>query len=383
MEGVTLGGDGPTEHPCCGWDGVGWSGRIHCHPWAERGAPASVSAGMQARNQGRGWVWGCLKQERPRCHPGPDPSLKPLFLSSHHGGSEAPRGAPDSRCQVRERGAGRVHRRPLHLPLGHCQSAAAGRTRCAPHPCQHPRWVPPCPPRSGGVPWGDAGVPQIQGEVRIPRTVGAVEYRGVFGTLSTMVRMEGPRSLYSGLAAGLQRQMSFASIRIGLYDSVKQLYTPKGAESECPGAPHPCAPLVPVCTRGQHPPFREAPPCPRALNGVPVWWGTRGAGGPSACALQAPGWPRGCWRAAPRARWPWPVPSPPTWSRCGSRPMGRCWMVPGGTAAPWMPIGPSPGRRESAGYGEGRCPTSPVTPSSTAGSSSRTTSLRTRCCGRS
>nr|XP_047903973.1 mitochondrial uncoupling protein 3-like isoform X1 [Anser cygnoides]XP_047903974.1 mitochondrial uncoupling protein 3-like isoform X1 [Anser cygnoides] len=72
---------------------------------------------------------------------------------------------------------------------------------------------------------------QIQGEVRIPRSPSTVEYRGVLGTLSTMVRTEGPRSLYSGLAAGLQRQMSFASIRIGLYDSVKQLYTPKGAES--------------------------------------------------------------------------------------------------------------------------------------------------------
>ncbi|KFO97910.1 Mitochondrial uncoupling protein 3 [Calypte anna] len=72
---------------------------------------------------------------------------------------------------------------------------------------------------------------QLQGEVRIPRVSGAVEYRGVLGTLSTMVRTEGARSLYSGLAAGLQRQMSFASIRIGLYDSVKQLYTPKGAES--------------------------------------------------------------------------------------------------------------------------------------------------------
>ncbi|XP_066063170.1 putative mitochondrial transporter UCP3 isoform X1 [Chamaea fasciata] len=72
---------------------------------------------------------------------------------------------------------------------------------------------------------------QIQGEVRIPRTISSVEYRGVLGTLSTMVRTEGARSLYNGLAAGLQRQMSFASIRIGLYDSVKQLYTPKGAES--------------------------------------------------------------------------------------------------------------------------------------------------------
>ncbi|XP_049678923.1 mitochondrial uncoupling protein 2-like isoform X5 [Accipiter gentilis] len=75
---------------------------------------------------------------------------------------------------------------------------------------------------------------QIQGEVRIPRSIGTVEYRGVLGTLSTMVRTEGPRSLYSGLAAGLQRQMSFASIRIGLYDSVKQLYTPKGAERTLP-----------------------------------------------------------------------------------------------------------------------------------------------------
>lgn len=73
--------------------------------------------------------------------------------------------------------------------------------------------------------------------MRIPRTVSSVEYRGVLGTLSTMVRTEGARSLYSGLAAGLQRQMSFASIRIGLYDSVKQLYTPKGADSECPGSP--------------------------------------------------------------------------------------------------------------------------------------------------
>ncbi|XP_039945744.1 uncharacterized protein LOC120765208 isoform X2 [Hirundo rustica] len=73
---------------------------------------------------------------------------------------------------------------------------------------------------------------QIQGEVRIPRTTSSVEYRGVLGTLSTMVRTEGARSLYSGLAAGLQRQMSFASIRIGLYDSVKQLYSPKGAESQ-------------------------------------------------------------------------------------------------------------------------------------------------------
>ena len=32
------------------------------------------------------------------------------------------------------------------------------------------------------------------------------------------------RSLYNGLSAGLQRQMCFASVRLGLYDSVKTLY---------------------------------------------------------------------------------------------------------------------------------------------------------------
>uniref|UniRef100_A0A3B3US17 Uncoupling protein 2 n=1 Tax=Poecilia latipinna TaxID=48699 RepID=A0A3B3US17_9TELE len=69
-------------------------------------------------------------------------------------------------------------------------------------------------------------------KVRLQVSIGrvpAVKYRGVFGTIVTMVRTEGPLSLYSGLVAGLQRQMSFASVRIGLYDSVKQFYT-KGSD---------------------------------------------------------------------------------------------------------------------------------------------------------
>ncbi|KAK2505604.1 hypothetical protein MC885_003371 [Smutsia gigantea] len=68
---------------------------------------------------------------------------------------------------------------------------------------------------------------QIQGENQAARST---QYRGVLGTILTMVRTEGPRSPYNGLVAGLQRQMSFASIRIGLYDSVKQFYTPKGSD---------------------------------------------------------------------------------------------------------------------------------------------------------
>ncbi|XP_070531910.1 dicarboxylate carrier UCP2-like [Ptychodera flava] len=50
------------------------------------------------------------------------------------------------------------------------------------------------------------------------------KYRGMFGTMVTIVRQEGARALYNGLVAGLQRQMSFASVRIGLYDPVKQYY---------------------------------------------------------------------------------------------------------------------------------------------------------------
>ncbi|XP_041054535.1 mitochondrial uncoupling protein 2-like [Carcharodon carcharias] len=70
---------------------------------------------------------------------------------------------------------------------------------------------------------------QIQGEFKSAAEVATIKYKGVFGTMATMVKTEGPRSLYSGLVAGLQRQMSFASVRIGLYDSVKQFYT-KGSE---------------------------------------------------------------------------------------------------------------------------------------------------------
>ncbi|XP_043085189.1 mitochondrial uncoupling protein 3 isoform X1 [Puntigrus tetrazona] len=72
---------------------------------------------------------------------------------------------------------------------------------------------------------------QIQGESTAASGSAVVKYRGVFGTIATMVRTEGTRSLYNGLVAGLQRQMSFASVRIGLYDSMKQFYT-RGSESK-------------------------------------------------------------------------------------------------------------------------------------------------------
>ncbi|KAK2708430.1 hypothetical protein QYM36_014145 [Artemia franciscana] len=49
-------------------------------------------------------------------------------------------------------------------------------------------------------------------------------YKGTMGTIMTVAREEGFKSLYSGLTAGLQRQALFASIRIGCYDSIKTLY---------------------------------------------------------------------------------------------------------------------------------------------------------------
>ncbi|XP_072118895.1 dicarboxylate carrier UCP2-like isoform X1 [Mobula birostris] len=66
---------------------------------------------------------------------------------------------------------------------------------------------------------------QIQGESKSVHSVTPVKYRGVFGTIATIVRTEGVRSLYNGLVAGLHRQMSFSSVRIGLYDSVKLFYS--------------------------------------------------------------------------------------------------------------------------------------------------------------
>uniref|UniRef100_A0A672GQN5 Uncoupling protein 3 n=1 Tax=Salarias fasciatus TaxID=181472 RepID=A0A672GQN5_SALFA len=68
---------------------------------------------------------------------------------------------------------------------------------------------------------------QVQGESGLsPKGQRAGHrYRGVFGTIYTLVKAEGPASLYSGLVAGLHRQTCFASVRIGLYDSMKELYS--------------------------------------------------------------------------------------------------------------------------------------------------------------
>ncbi|XP_061536899.1 dicarboxylate carrier SLC25A8-like isoform X2 [Phycodurus eques] len=71
---------------------------------------------------------------------------------------------------------------------------------------------------------------QIQGESKPLVRGQRATYRGVFGTIFTIRRTEGARGLYNGLVAGLHRQMSFASVRVGLYDSMKQFYS-RGSEN--------------------------------------------------------------------------------------------------------------------------------------------------------
>lgn len=68
-------------------------------------------------------------------------------------------------------------------------------------------------------------------------TQAEAQYRGIYGTITTIIREEGPRSVYNGLSAGLQRQMCFASVRLGLYDTVKELYRPlfDGSGRRVPG----------------------------------------------------------------------------------------------------------------------------------------------------
>ena len=48
-----------------------------------------------------------------------------------------------------------------------------------------------------------------------------MKYKGLLHTISTVAREEGTLALWSGLTAGIQRQYVFASIRLGLYEPVR------------------------------------------------------------------------------------------------------------------------------------------------------------------
>lgn len=52
-----------------------------------------------------------------------------------------------------------------------------------------------------------------------------VNRRGLVGTCLTVAREEGPGALWKGLGPGLQRQVIYGGLRIGLYDPVKKFCT--------------------------------------------------------------------------------------------------------------------------------------------------------------
>ncbi len=72
-----------------------------------------------------------------------------------------------------------------------------------------------------------ATIPLDTAKVRLQVQSNQGKYRGMLHCIKTMAAQEGILSLYKGLNAGLQRQLVFASLRIGLYQPVKQFYVGK------------------------------------------------------------------------------------------------------------------------------------------------------------
>lgn len=73
---------------------------------------------------------------------------------------------------------------------------------------------------SGGVAGSIAEIltiPLDTAKVRLQVQGAGGQYRGMLHCVRTMAAEEGVGSLFKGLTAGLQRQMVFASLRIGLY----------------------------------------------------------------------------------------------------------------------------------------------------------------------
>ena len=62
---------------------------------------------------------------------------------------------------------------------------------------------------------------QLQGE---GATGAPFKYRGMVRTVLTISREEGVLALYNGIVPGLQRQVCFCAVRIGLYETVRAFY---------------------------------------------------------------------------------------------------------------------------------------------------------------
>ena len=69
-----------------------------------------------------------------------------------------------------------------------------------------------------------ATIPLDTAKVRLQVQGVGGKYNGMLDCICTMAAEEGFLSLYKGLTPGIQRQMVFASLRIGLYEPVKRFY---------------------------------------------------------------------------------------------------------------------------------------------------------------
>ncbi|XXG97182.1 hypothetical protein Hte_003477 [Hypoxylon texense] len=53
--------------------------------------------------------------------------------------------------------------------------------------------------------------------------------KNMSGTFMHIVRSQGPRGLYNGLTASLLRQMTYSTVRFGVYEELKNRFTPEGS----------------------------------------------------------------------------------------------------------------------------------------------------------
>ncbi|KAK5635212.1 hypothetical protein RRF57_010924 [Xylaria bambusicola] len=54
------------------------------------------------------------------------------------------------------------------------------------------------------------------------------------GTIMHILRKSGPRGLYDGLTASLLRQMTYSTVRFGVYEDLKRRFTPEGQRTSLP-----------------------------------------------------------------------------------------------------------------------------------------------------
>ncbi|KAH9908142.1 mitochondrial dicarboxylate carrier [Xylariomycetidae sp. FL2044] len=58
--------------------------------------------------------------------------------------------------------------------------------------------------------------------------------KSMSGTFMHIVRTDGVRGLYNGLTASLLRQMTYSTVRFGVYEDLKRRFTPEGAPPSLP-----------------------------------------------------------------------------------------------------------------------------------------------------